>query len=306
MGLPHHSNGALLVVLAAILWGTTGTAQAFAPVGASPLSVGALRILVGGIGLFTLALLRGDFRRWFNWHPLTTAIAALSTAAYQLAFFGAVRQTGVAVGTMVAIGSAPLFAGLLGWAFQREPLTGRWWAATVAAVVGCVLLVGAGSALQVNAAGVLLALGAGGSYAVFTLANKRLLAHHTALEVMAVSFCLGALLLLPILLTVGASWAASGRGILVVLHLGLVATTLSYALFGAGLRTTPVATAATLSLAEPLTAALLGVFLLSESVGGRGVLGMALIFAGLAILAIRRRPVVPAGSSGDNSVGSPS
>ncbi|HFQ93738.1 MAG TPA: hypothetical protein ENK32_06995, partial [Anaerolineae bacterium] len=48
-------SGQWFVLAAAVLWGTTGTAQAFAPAGAHPLSVGAMRLLVGGVALFTLA-----------------------------------------------------------------------------------------------------------------------------------------------------------------------------------------------------------------------------------------------------------
>lgn len=282
------ASGTVWVALAAILWGTTGTAQAFAPAGASPLAVGALRILLGGIALLALAWLRGGFRGQQVWHMPTTAIAALSTAAYQLAFFGGVRLTGVAVGTMVAIGSAPLFAGLLVWLFDRETPSLRWVSATGVAILGCVLLVSSGGdAMVINPLGVLLALGAGLSYAVFTLSNKRLLATHTALEVMAVSFCLGALLLLPLLLVTETAWVLTGSGIAVVLHLGLVATALSYLFFGYGLRTVSVSLAATLSLIEPLTAALLGVFVLSEFVSGRGISGMVFIFLGLTILSVK-------------------
>ena len=46
-----------------------------------------------------------------------------------------------------------------------------------------------------------------------------------------------------------------------------------------------VATATTLALAEPLTAGLLGVFLIGESLSGRSLTGIGLLFAGLALLA---------------------
>jgi len=46
-----HAGGAGLVLMAAMLWGTTGTAQAFAPEGAQPEVVGTLRLLIGGVAL---------------------------------------------------------------------------------------------------------------------------------------------------------------------------------------------------------------------------------------------------------------
>ncbi len=284
-------TGGLFVVLAAVLWGTTGTSQALAPVGASPLAVGALRIIVGGAALLALALGRGGFRDGTRWPLAWTALAVVMTASYQLSFFGGVARTGVAVGTVIALGSAPAFAGLLGAAFAGERLTARWAGATVAAVLGCALLVLGDNATdaQLDLLGVLLSLGAGLSYATFTLANKRLLDNHTPDEVMAVSFCGGALLLVPLLLTVETGWVWTGGGLVVVLHLGLLATGLSYALFGRGLQTVGVSAASTLSLAEPLTAALLGLLLLSEPLTATSTGGMALIFVGLALLTVRRR-----------------
>ena len=52
----------------------------------------------------------------------------VAVAGYQLAFFSAVARTGVAVGTMVAIGSAPVLAGLLAWLVRGEQPPGRWYA----------------------------------------------------------------------------------------------------------------------------------------------------------------------------------
>lgn len=114
------SHGTLLILLAAVLWGTTGTSQALAPSGAHPLAVGALRLAVGGGALLLLALFRGQVTRDCFRQPGVTLLAALLVAAYQLAFFEAVSTTGVAVGTMVGIGSGPLFAGLLAFLIHSE------------------------------------------------------------------------------------------------------------------------------------------------------------------------------------------
>ena len=43
----------------------------------------------------------------------STYIGAAGMASFQLTFFAAVKLTGVAMGTVVAIGSAPIFAGLV-------------------------------------------------------------------------------------------------------------------------------------------------------------------------------------------------
>ena len=71
------------------------------------------------------------------------------------------------------------------------------------------------------------------------------------------------------------------------MHLGLVATALSYTLYARGLKVVATATAVTLSLAEPLTAGLLGVFLLGESLALPAWIGVGLLFAGLALLSLK-------------------
>lgn len=277
-------SGQWYVLLAAVLWGTTGTAQALAPAGAPPLAVGAARLVIGGGALLLWAWGRGRLADGRAWHKRPLLLGALAVAAYQPFFFAGVARTGVAVGTMVAIGSAPVITGLWTWMGGGVRPSARWLAATFCAVAGCSLLALSGGEVAVNAGGMLLALGAGGSYALFALMTKALLHDHAPETVTAVVFSLGALLLLPLLFFVDISWLARPSGLMAALWLGVIATALAYLMYTRGLAQTPVATAVTLSLAEPLTAALLGIFLLGESVTGSILAGMALIFSGLALL----------------------
>ncbi len=96
----------------------------------------------------------------------------------------------------------------------------------------------------------------------------------------------------------GAGWLVEPGGAALVLFLGIVPTAVAYLLFARGLRVLSAAETATLTLAEPLTAALLGVVVLSERMSAPAALGAALILGGLLVLAapdLRRRPAtVPA------------
>ena len=107
-------RGALLVLCGAMLWGTTGTSQALAPAGASSLEIGALRVVIGGAALLALALYKRSFIGSGKWPLVPTIIAILATAAYQPFFFTGTAKTGVAVGTLTALASAPVISGLLG------------------------------------------------------------------------------------------------------------------------------------------------------------------------------------------------
>lgn len=288
----QESRNVWMVLAAGVLWGTTGTAQAFAPANASPLAVGSVRLLVGGTALLLLALARRQLQpRSWPWLPTLAAIAGI--ALYQLCFFAAVARTGVAVGAIVAIGSAPMFAGVLGLRMGERP-GGRWLVATFLAVTGCALLVTSGGDVPIDLIGVLLALGAGASYAGYTAASRALLRRQPADAVAAVAFFGGALLLAPLLFFVDLRWLTETRGLLVALELGLVATMLAYVLYVRALRTVPAATAVTLTLVEPLTAATLGIVVLGERLSPVALAGIGLLLAGLLILALpwplRRTP----------------
>lgn len=277
------NRGFWFVLAAAICWGTTGTAQAFAPEGATPLAIGAVRLLVGGSALLLFALGRRQLRRQ-GWPPAATATVIGTIAGYQIFFFAGVARTGVAIGTVVAIGSAPILAGLLGLLLLGERPTTRWLLSTLLAVAGCALLIATGGELQVDPLGVILAIGAGAAYALYTIASKDLLRVQPPDAVTAVAFFGGALLLAPLLFFVDLRWLAEPRGLLVALQLGLVATALAYMLYIRGLMSLPTATAVTLALAEPLTAAALGIFVLGEQLTAPALAGMALIFGGLVVL----------------------
>ena len=283
-------RGMFLIALAAMLWGTTGTSQALAPASATPIVVGTMRLVFGGATLLLFAQLRGDLRQWRQMLRPELLWASVSVAAYQVCFFAAVKLTGVTVGTMVGLGSAPILAGLFAYLVRGEKLTQRWAIATILAVIGCVILLSSGSdTMIVDGRGVLLALGAGLSYTIFTLAHKALSEQITGDGAMALSFVIGAIILLPTLPFYETSWIATGRGLLVLLHLGVLATGVSYLLFGRGLKTVPVATVGTLTLVEPLTAGLLGLLLLGERLTLFAGVGISLLFVGLVVLITGKR-----------------
>ena len=278
---------------AAVLFGTTGTARALGP-DISPLGVGAARIAVGAalLALFAMVMSRrapgagGESRRWSRTPVL---LGGIGVAGYQLAFFAAVADTGVAVGTVVALGSAPVFAGLVSWLTGGARLNARWAACTALATAGVALLVASGGSAAVSAPGVVLALGAGVGYAAYTVAAKRLLDEgHEPEAVMARTFGTGALILLPVLPLTGFAAFGSLDATALAIYLGAIPTALAYVLFARGLRALPTAEVATLTLAEPLTAAALGTVVLGEQLSPAATLGAAMVLGGLAALAVRR------------------
>jgi drug/metabolite transporter, DME family len=282
--------GIAAVVTAAVLWGTTGTASQFSPSGASPLSVGAARIVLGGGLLLVWAAGRRQLSGLFaagRWRLMVAGSVAV--AIYQLCFFAAVDTTGVAVGTVVAIGAGPVLTGLLVRTVHGTPLSGRWLLATLTAVAGCAILVLGGAGTGVVAAGVALALLAGAAYAIYAVIAATLITQGaSSTGVMGGLFGGAALLLVPVLLATDPGWILQPRGAAVAVHLAVTTTAVAYILYGHGLRSVPVATAATLALAEPGAAALLGLLLLREPANVSTIAGLGLLAAALVVLAAPR------------------
>lgn len=274
------------VLGAAVLFGTTGTAQALGPAGTTPLGVGAVRLVVGGLVLLAALRVLGGrpgeaLALWRS--PLGLA-AGLCTAAYQLCFFAAVQGAGVALGTLVTIGSGPVFAGLLALVLLGERPTRSWAVATGLCVLGLALLTADGAGRGATATGLLLALGAGAAYATYTVASKSLITGGAASStVMGSAFGLGGLLLMPVALTQPLRWLATPSGVVLALYLGLATTTAAYVLFGRGLAVLGAGPVTTLVLAEPLVATVLGVGVLGERLALAGVGGAALVLLGLAL-----------------------
>ena len=115
---------------------------------------------------------------------------------------------------------------------------------------------------------------------------------------MATIFTGGAVLLGPALVLLPIGWLASPRGALAALWLGVVPTAVAYVLFARGLEGVSAATASTLTLAEPLTAAALGILLLGEAPATATAVGAALLLTGLVVLARRTRGTTPPAPAG--------
>ena len=279
------ARGAVSVLGAAALFGTSATSLALLSPGAPGPSVAAMRLLVGSLGLLAFAWWRGHgagVRRL--WRRPLAWLMGLAVAGYQAFFFIGTGRTGVAVGTLVSLALAPFLAGVLGWVL-REGAPGWVWAgSTVIAVAGVTLLL-SGGVSEPDPLGALAAAGAGGCYAVYTVVGVRLSREGgNPSAVLASSFSIGALLLLPAALA--STWWWSPSGVVAVLWLGLGATTAAYLLFGVGLAVLQPGHIATLNLLEPAVATLLGVVVVGETLGLLGWIGCILVFAALALLGI--------------------
>jgi DME family drug/metabolite transporter len=241
----HATYGSVCVLAAAMLWGTTGTAAALAP-GVGSLAVGAAAMGIGGL-LQAAAALRGIRAHRIGlaaqWKVLT--MSALATAIYPLAFYSSMRLAGVAVGTVVSIGSAPAASAVIERIADKQGLSRRWAFGAAVGVGGVLLLAAARTGGEHNGVaavgthpvtGILLGLLAGLTYALYSWGAARMMRPGLPPRpVMGAIFGIAAIPLLPILILTGAPIIADAQNLAAVAYLAVVPMFLGYLLFGKGL-----------------------------------------------------------------------
>jgi len=281
------------VLAAAVLFGTSGTAQELGPDTSTPLGIAAVRIAIGALTMWVAIWLlphgpgRAEVLRSVGSHRVLVLTGGLGVALYTPLFLAGADRAGVAVATVVTICSGPFFTGGLEWAWRgRRPRLG-WLLGTVVTVAGGMLLVsGAASpGKDVDSLGLAFALASGLGYAVYSVTAKTTMERgmHSTLA-LAAPFTVGAVMLAVVAVTQPFAWLGSGSGLAMALHLGILATGAAYVLYGFGLHRLTAATTVTLVLAEPLTAILLATALLDETLEPLGWLGVVVVLAGLVVV----------------------
>ncbi len=286
------TQGLLLIVLSAVLWGTVGVAvkAIYGLSDTNPLSIGFLRLAISVPALFIAGrLVLGE--RMFRVARRDGALMLLlgvTIALYQVCYFGAIARVGVAIAVLVTLCTAPVIVALLSLWLFREKLTSKLMLALAFALLGTVLLVG----IQPNSAGgqantatgVLLALLSAFGYAVVTLCSRLIAGRYHPLQSLTIGFGTGALILLPFALLNGFVLSYPVSGWVLLLYLGLVPTVLAYVLFLSGIRHTTATAASITTLLEPLTSTLLAWLFFKEQLGVFGLLGAMLLLGAIVLL----------------------
>ncbi|WP_051952068.1 DMT family transporter [Actinacidiphila yeochonensis] len=307
----------LYVLAAATSWGTAGAAASllYRSSGLSPLALTFWRAAGGFVLLLAVRALRPAARRSGPAGPtcptcpsgpsgcsgpdapgrrrravLHTAATGAGLTLFQAAYFCAVQATGLAVATVVTLGSAPMMIALAARPAMGERL-GRGGAAAVAgAAAGLAVLVLGGGGAGVRPAGVGLALLSAAGYAGVTLLTRWHGRAGTAgdpLETSLRAFGVCALVLLPVACAQGPLPHAAhlGRTLLLLGYLASVPTAVGYALYFAGAAVLRAATVSVVALAEPVSAAGIAVALLGERLTPATVAGTSMLLAAVACLA---------------------
>ena len=283
----YHDNfkGVIAIVIASFLWGTTGTVASYSP-DVSSLAIGAFSMGIGGVLLVVTAQkkLFIDYKLMLE-QPRILILGAASVAIYPLAFYTSMRFSGVAIGTVVSIATAPFFAAILEHLISKKHISQQWILSFVIGAIGIALLTlgrdqSNNTAYSINqqSLGILLGCIAGLTYAGYSWAARRLIESgvHSKSSMSGLFGC-SALLLLPSLWFTGYNLFSSSTNALVSLYMAIIPMFLGYLLFGFGLNYIDASKATLITLIEPLVATILAVFIIGEKFKVIGWIGVALV-----------------------------
>lgn len=275
---------AAAVVLAALLWGTTGFAASFIT-GVNPLARGVL--IFTGAGLLLLLVYGRQViaaRSLLRENAGILALGIITLSAYPLVFYTGMAYAGVSIGNVLMAATAPMFAGLLE---KRRGL--QFWLGVALGIVGTILLghgslSGHGDGTR-ELVGIACGISAGFLYAAYSAALVALMRRHVSRPA-AIGAMFGGsagVLVWPALFFLPAL-AGERTSILALLYLILLPMFIGYLAYGFGLSKIPASTATTITLLEPVGATILGVGLLHEQLASGQILGIACLFACLGII----------------------
>ena len=227
--------------------------------------------------------------------PIWLALGAIGVAGSQISFFEAVTRTGVAVGTLVAIGMGPVAAGVIDWVAYRHEPTRHWILGVSVALAGVVLL--SQGALEVVWSGVAFGVLAGCFIPLFGFSAQRFMQDRPLLPAMATVVTSGAVLLSPLAVASADTAFASVESTATIAYLGVATMTGAQVLWGSGLQRLSLSVVLAVTLIEPAVAATLAMTVLNEPVTVGLVAGICLVIAGVGITSLNPTTRSDAGST---------
>ena len=277
------------ILAAAALWGVIGLwNRNLMAAGLSPFSIVVVRNL-GGCALLVLFFLFRDRsvfhveRRHLKYFFGTGVVSVL---LFTVCYFSCQKLCSLAAASILLY-TAPSFVVLLSALLWKEPVTKKKLLALALTLVGCACVCGVFSGgLSVTVPGVLLGLGSGFFYALYSVFGRYALAHYPPLTVTVWTFLFAGPASLVLLRPAELAGAfGSGGGVwLTALALAVFSTAAPYILYTWGLARMEPGRASILASLEPVAAALTGVLIFGEPLGPLTVLGILCVLAGVVIL----------------------
>lgn len=276
------------ILLAAALWGIIGLwNRNLMAGGLSPYSIVAVRNIGGFLALTVFCALfdRSVFRVERQHLKYFFGTGVISILLFTVCYFSCQKICSLAVASILLY-TAPAIVVILSAILWKTPITRRKLLALALTLVGCACVTGIFSGgWEVTVTGILLGLGAGFFYALYSIFGRYALAHYPPLTVTYWTYvfaALGALTLLrPGELAAGLQtpqmWGMCAG-------LVLLSTVVPYILYTRGLARVEAGKASIMASLEPVVASVMGAVVFGEPMSAMTLAGIVCVLAGVFIL----------------------
>ena len=278
-----------LILASGVLWGTTGLfVRQFGDKGISSLDIVAIRAMVTVLCMFVFLLCTHrellKIRLKDLWCFAGNGI--LSMLFFNLCYFKSMTLTSLSVAA-VLLYTAPAIVMLLSRVFFKEKLTKVKLLSVVFTFIGCVLVTGViGSGAVLNGAGILIGLGAGFGYALYSIFCRFALERgYHSFTIIFYTFIFTMIGCIPLVdwSDIGGVVFSGWQMVCFTLLCGLVITVLPYIFYNFGLKYVENGKAAVIASVEPAVATLVGVLAFHEQLTITGVIGLLLVIGAIVM-----------------------
>ena len=282
--------GPALIILAGCFWGSMGIfVRRLGTFGFSPIQIVSLRITVAALAFSLLLLIkdRSGFRIALRDLPLFLGLGFGSILFFTVCYFSAITIMPLSTAAILLY-TSPIWIMLMSVLFFREKLNRIKLTALALAFVGCVLVSGiSGEGLTLT--GLLLGLGSGIGYGLYSILGTIALRRYSPYTVTTYTFLFAAvgswMVCQPADMISKFSAADNLMGLLLFCVLtGLVTAVIPFLAYTIGLRTVEASRAGILATIEPLVATLVGIVVFSEPLTLLSGLGIVLILVAVVLL----------------------
>ena len=286
----RRNIGPALILLAGCFWGSMGIfVRRLTDYGFSSIQIVAIRVTLAAL-IFCMLLLIKDpsgFRISVKDIPLFLGLGFGSILFFTVCYFTAITMMPLSTAAILLY-TSPIWIMLMSVLFFREKLTGRKLLALALAFAGCVLVSGV-SGEGMTLPGLLVGLGSGIGYGLYSILGTVALRRYSPYTVTTYTFAFAALgawlICRPAEMLAKFAAAPNLPGLVFFCFLtALVTAVIPFLAYTLGLRTVEASRAGILATVEPLVATLIGVAVFSEPLTLLSGLGILLILAAVVLL----------------------
>lgn len=280
----------MLIILAGIFWGSMGIfVRRLGEYGFSPIQIVCIRMVLAALIFSVIQLVKDPkgFRISLRDIPLFLGLGLGSILFFTVCYFTSITMMSLSTAAILLY-TSPIWIMLMSLLFFHEKLTAQKIIALVLAFGGCVLVSGiSGGGLTL--VGLLIGLGSGIGYGLYSILGTVALRRYTPYTVTTWTFIIAAigsiLISHPADLMAIISFAPSIPDLLgFSLLTALVTAVIPFLAYTLGLRSVEASKAGILATVEPMVATLIGIFVFSEPLTLMSGVGVLLILAAVVIL----------------------